>query len=242
MHLEKIVGCIAKCVGLSVNYAMFIYFIFSYDILCLSQKTNKERMNEMRKVLKKGLIAVMTAAVLFGSTMAVSGTADANMATAGEAGQSEAPKPSKGKVPKDGELIFKRDFKTTGRYSKEVTKYVYNAKKGGCYIVYAGNSSKAKARKMIKTIRGITLYSTKKQVYKRYGDIDNLRGDASDFINVRKQWKNNKYIYKNVFKKGNYIQGYCSYDENDAIFFFFNKKKEVIAIEFDRGPESTKQQ
>ena len=45
---------------------------------------------------------------------------------------------------------------------------------------------------MIKTIRGITLYSTKKQVYKRYGDIDDLRGDASGFINVRKQWKNNK--------------------------------------------------
>lgn len=197
-------------------------------------------MNKMRKLLKKGLIAVMTAAILFGSTMAGSATANANMAAAGTVRQAKAPKPSKGKVPKDGEGIFKRDFKTTGVYAKEVTKYVYNAKKGGDYIVYAGTSGKAKAKKMIKTIRGITLYSTKKQVYKRYGDVDNLRGDAADFVNVKKVWKKNKFIQKKVFKKGNYIQGYCSFDENDVIFFIFNKKKEVIAIMFERGPENVK--
>lgn len=124
--------------------------------------------------------------------------------------------------------LTKEDFKFTGKYKYELNEVI----KGKRGYVLCTKSGEKNPKKCIKTKRGITLTSTKNQVFKKYGKVSVKKLEKKTEI-----YENLKNLYNKFKKNFNVIKNekcaiYTYESESDTfnIRFFFDKKNKVNAI------------
>lgn len=183
----------------------------------------------MKKITKNIVILLFTLAMLVSITGMPQQTitASANKAATG-------PNIELGKGSlKDGGLLTEKDFDVKGKYAEKVKKQTNPKKINYKYVTIQAEKA---PRKCIKTARGITLLSSRKQVTKRYGMPHyEAKGSFKKFANAELRYLtgNDKSTKKLVFNKNVDICGYDNPGENDNIYFCFRNNK-VIAVYFVR--------
>lgn len=161
----------------------------------------------MKNMLKKVMVVVMAFTLLVGATAVPTQNAQA------------------------ASEMKKADFKFTGKYKSNMNaaiKRTYGVAYDIGYSYVNTNNEKA-PKKCIKTKRGITLNSTKEQVFKKYGEVtlEKLKKSSPIYKGLKKDDKNAFNLIKNEqFAVYSYQYGYTGCD----LFFFFDKKGKVNTI------------
>ena len=126
--------------------------------------------------------------------------------------------------------LTKEDFKFTGKYKSEFNEVI----KGNRGFVLCTSRGEKNPKKCFKTKRGITLTSTKNQVFKKYGKVSAKKlGEKTEIYKELKKyvkissWKKDFNLIKNE-KCAAYT--YESESDTFTLRFFFDKKNKVNAI------------
>lgn len=164
----------------------------------------------MKNTLKKVMVTVLAFALLVGA-FAVPGQ------SALAAKKQSEPKP-----------LTKADFKFTGAYKSLANEVIKSGYDWHCR--YINSIDEEEPEKCIKTKRGITLNSTKKQVLKKYG-----KTSLKKLGKKTKLYKENKKIMDSqefkMIKKDKYaVYDYKSGSDTYYLYFFFNKDNKVELI------------
>lgn len=124
--------------------------------------------------------------------------------------------------------LTKEDFKFTGKYKYELNEVI----KGKRGYVLCTKSGEKNPKKCIKTKRGITLTSTKNQVFKKYGKASVKKlGEKTEIYKKLKQWaKAGDDDSKMIMNEKCAAYTYESDSDTFTLRFFFNKKNKVNAI------------
>lgn len=127
-----------------------------------------------------------------------------------------------------GKKLTKEDFKFTGKYKSILNEVITRPEPWG--FAYANNIDEKKPTKCIKTNRGITLTSTKKQVFKKYGKVSLKKLDTKSKLYKRLKTSVSSDGLKLMRKSKYAAYTYKSGSNTYQLYFFFDTNNKVNCI------------
>lgn len=125
--------------------------------------------------------------------------------------------------------LTKADFKFKGKYKSILNEVIETPKQWGW--AYSNIIDEKNPKKCIKTNRGITLTSTKKQVFKKYGKVSLKKLDTKSKLYKRMKKSDVDYDGLKLFKNSKCAAyTYKSGSNTYQLYFFFDEDNKVNCI------------